>query len=58
MANARAYPSPAIIRKMVELARDLGLDPGGFEVTTDGAVRVLPKPVAPVTQVDEWLGKM
>jgi hypothetical protein len=51
----RAYTSDAFIRRMVALAREMGMDPGGFEVTRDGTVRVLPKPASDRTKVDEWL---
>jgi hypothetical protein len=51
----RAYTSNAIIRRMVALAREMGMDPGGFEVTRDGTVRVLPKPATARTKADEWL---
>ncbi len=50
MANARAYPSSAFIKKMIDLAREKGLDPGGFEVAPGGIVRVLPK--APAAKGD------
>lgn len=55
MPNRRAYPTNAFIKKMVALAREMGFDPGGFEVTPDGTVRVLPKPAEPKTEVDKWL---
>jgi hypothetical protein len=55
MANRRAYASSATIRKMVALAREMGFDPGGFEVAPDGTVRVLPKPASPQSEVDRWL---
>lgn len=35
------YPSKAKVRAAVEVARELGLDVGGFEVRPDGAIRIL-----------------
>lgn len=58
MANARTYASPEFIRKMVDLARDMGLDPGGFEVAPGGVLRVLPKVPNPKSEVEEWLDQI
>lgn len=54
MANARAYPSPAVVRRYLDLARAAGIEPGGFEVSPDGTLRVLPKaPPAKTTLFDQ-----
>ncbi len=55
MTKPRAYAPNTVIRRMVDLARELGIEPGGLEVTPDGTVRVLPKPATGRTKADEWL---
>lgn len=40
--RARAvYPGKVAIRHVVEVARDLGLDVAGIEVTPDGTIRAI-----------------
>ncbi len=41
MASKAAYPTKAKIAGMVEIARGLGLDVAGFEVSRDGTIRIV-----------------
>jgi len=40
-ARARSYAGKVAIRHLMEVARDLGLDIVGIEVSPDGTIRVL-----------------
>jgi hypothetical protein len=51
------YASATKVKNFVKLARDLGLDVAGFEVTADGAIRVMEaraKPSTPVSDFDRY----
>lgn len=52
------YATKPKIKAMVEIARELGLDVAGFEVSPDGAIRVFeaaPAPAAaPVNDFDKF----
>jgi hypothetical protein len=56
----RYYASKAKVRQYVEVARELGIEVGGFEVTTDGTIRVMavaamqPQQPAVRSAYDEW----
>lgn len=39
--KAQAYPGKVTIRKMIETARECGIDVAGFEVCLDGTIRVM-----------------
>lgn len=41
------YPTKAKIKAAVEIARELGLDVAGFEVSPDGSIRVLESRIVP-----------
>ena len=52
-------PTAAAVRKAVELARELGLDPAGFEVAPGGTIRILgarafPAPAPSGNAFDQW----
>lgn len=36
-----AYPSQAVVERMIAAARKAGLDPAGFEASRDGTVRII-----------------
>lgn len=41
-ANIKArYPNVTKVRGFVKLARELGIDVAGFEVSADGAIRII-----------------
>jgi hypothetical protein len=43
-----------VVRRYLDLARAAGIEPGGFEVSPDGTLRVLPKaPPAKTTLFDQ-----
>ena len=46
------YATKPKIKAMIEIARELGLDVGGFEVSPDGAIRVFEKHAPPPTGTD------
>ena len=51
------YANKAKIKAMVEIARELGFDVAGFEVSPDGSIRVLEAraaPAAPAEQVSDF----
>lgn len=52
------YPTRAKIKAAVEIARELGLDVAGFEVSPDGSIRVLESRAAasppPVSDFDRY----
>ncbi len=54
------YPGKVAIRHAVEIARDLGLDVAGFEVTPEGVIRIIdrksvaPAQAAPTDEWEEW----
>ena len=43
MPNARSYASVAFVKKWVLAAREMGIEPGGFELAPGGIVRFFPK---------------
>jgi hypothetical protein len=43
------YPHKAKVLSYVQIARDLGLDVAGFEVSPNGSIRVFEAPAAPAT---------
>lgn len=58
-AQARIrYPTKAAIRRAVETARELGIDVGGFEVTPEGAIRVLPPQATAASEFDRWKDRL
>ena len=54
----RAYPTPAQIAKVVQGARDAGVNVVGVEVTPDGSIRVSdivsPQAKAPTDEFLNW----
>jgi hypothetical protein len=48
------YPHKAKIIAAVQVARELGLDVAGFEVSPDGAIRVFEAPAAPATPQNDF----
>lgn len=51
------YATATKVKTFVQLARELGLDVAGFEVTADGAIRVMEaraKPTTPVSDFDRY----
>lgn len=51
------YATPAKVRNFVQLARDLGLDVAGFEVSAEGTIRIIEARAAapaPQTDFDRW----
>ena len=58
----RTYPSPAMIRKLVRAAQECGISVGGFEVTSDGNIRVYDNTVSERTKTendfDQWEGRL
>lgn len=50
------YPTPAKVQKFVALARKLGLDVSGFEVSRDGTIRIVEARAAAqqMTDFDRW----
>ena len=54
----RAYPTPAQIKKVVQGARDAGVNVVGVEVTPDGSIRisdgVSPQANAPTDEFLNW----
>lgn len=55
------YPTQAKIRAAVQVARELGIDVAGFEVSPDGAIRVFeapPAPATPQTDFDRYEGEL
>jgi len=58
--KTRAYPTKAKIRQMIEAARACGLDVCGFEVSADGAIRVMEAraPAAIANDFDRWEARL
>lgn len=55
MPRPRAsYPTKAVIERAFKAARDLGLDPAGFEVSPNGTVRVLLGGARQGDEADTW----
>lgn len=59
LANTRrkgAYPTAAKIKALVKVAKELGLDVAGIEVSPDGAIRVVEARALPqqVTDFDRY----
>lgn len=48
------YPHKAKIIAAVQLARELGIDVAGFEVSPDGAIRVFEAPATPTTTQNDF----
>jgi len=51
------YPNKPKIKAMVDIARELGFDVAGFEVSPDGSIRVFEAraaPAAPAEQVSDF----
>jgi len=46
-SSKKRYATKAKIKAMVEIARELGLDVGGIEVSPDGTIRVIESRAAP-----------
>ena len=58
--KTRSYPTKAKIRQMIEAARACGLDVCGFEVSPDGAIRIMEArvPAAVATDFDRWEARL
>lgn len=53
----KGLATAAAVRHAVELARELGLDPVGFEVAPGGSIRILGArafPAAPKDEFEAW----
>lgn len=52
-ANIKArYPNVTKVRGFVKLARELGIDVAGFEVSPDGTIRIIESRAAPEVTTD------
>lgn len=51
-----AYATRSQIKRVVDAARDAGIDVGGVEVTPEGTIRVMtvPVPAPPRDAYEEW----
>lgn len=60
MSAQRKYPRKAEIQRLVRAAREAGIDVGGFEVSPEGVIRILPAAamVKPATAFDEWADRL
>lgn len=59
----RRYATVAKVRTFVQAAKDLGIKVGGFEVTTDGTIRILNEQSTPraadskESAFDKWVSE-
>lgn len=58
--KSSAYPTKAIIARMIEAARASGLDVGGFETAPDGTIRIMEARAAPAiaSDFDRWEARL
>jgi hypothetical protein len=58
--KSSAYPTKAIIARMIEAARASGLDVCGFETAPDGTIRILEARAAPAitSDFDRWQNRL
>jgi hypothetical protein len=57
----REYAARSQIKRVIDAARDAGIEIGGVEVTVDGTIRVLALNQvqrAPMSEFDRWQDKL
>lgn len=52
------YASKAEIVRLIQAARAAGVDVGGFEVSPDGTIRLLPPQVSTMSDFDRWKDRL